>query len=61
MALRWWVGAGVATASFSPFTGRRCRQADEGRRRLRQLANFVNAPDNAIVAHGSDNPTPNRP
>ncbi|RUU08945.1 hypothetical protein EOD10_26685 [Mesorhizobium sp. M7A.T.Ca.TU.009.01.3.2] len=25
-------------ASFSPFTGRRCRQADEGRRRRRSLS-----------------------
>ncbi|TGQ06722.1 hypothetical protein EN862_027055 [Mesorhizobium sp. M2E.F.Ca.ET.219.01.1.1] len=24
----------LATAPFSPFTGRRCRQADEGRREL---------------------------
>ncbi|RUT98842.1 hypothetical protein EOD23_26190, partial [Mesorhizobium sp. USDA-HM6] len=27
----------LATASFSPFTGRRCRQADEGRRYRRPL------------------------
>ncbi|RWN26068.1 MAG: hypothetical protein EOR97_29850 [Mesorhizobium sp.] len=28
-------GTEVATSPFSPFTGRRCRQADEGRRRVR--------------------------
>ncbi|TGS12919.1 hypothetical protein EN852_018570 [Mesorhizobium sp. M2E.F.Ca.ET.209.01.1.1] len=27
----------LATAPFSPFTGRRCRQADEGRRQLLRI------------------------
>ncbi|RWO22570.1 MAG: hypothetical protein EOS09_19995 [Mesorhizobium sp.] len=30
-------GAEVAASPFSPFTGRRCRQTDEGRRRRREL------------------------
>ncbi|TIQ21567.1 MAG: hypothetical protein E5X51_10030 [Mesorhizobium sp.] len=35
------MGAEVAVSPFSPFTGRRCRQADEGWRRHREL---VDAP-----------------
>ncbi|RWA60401.1 MAG: hypothetical protein E5X49_32080 [Mesorhizobium sp.] len=47
-------------APFSPFTGRRCRQADEGRRRSRQLACNANHRSNCSRQKDFHNPSSNR-
>ncbi|RUU54117.1 hypothetical protein EOC99_29855, partial [Mesorhizobium sp. M7A.T.Ca.TU.009.01.1.1] len=41
------MNANAAASPFSPFTGRRCRQADEGQRRRRLSAPPSICPENA--------------